>query len=155
MHCSQNDVHGHGEKVNLLLAICGDNVGPMNWHKQWMEGGTTIERFYESIDCMLDDLAQNHPGRLFVSTMNNLSAHKNPLVTNRILNSVRRYVFHAPYWPVDGAIENIFNAIQSKLRINFNPLETMDNLRNCINLHARCIFSCNCYFEHVGFPIPP
>jgi hypothetical protein len=27
MRCSQNGVYGHGEKVNLLLAICGDDVG--------------------------------------------------------------------------------------------------------------------------------
>jgi hypothetical protein len=44
------------------------------------------------------------------------------------------YVFHAPYWPVDGAVEYVFNAIQLKLRIYFNRLETMDDLRNRINL---------------------
>ena len=27
MGCSQNGVYGHGEKVNLPLAICEDNVG--------------------------------------------------------------------------------------------------------------------------------
>jgi hypothetical protein len=104
--CSQNGVYGHGEKVNLLLAICGDNVGRMRWHGQWMEGGTTIERFYSFIDHILDNLDQNHPGRLFIFTMDNLSAH----------------------------IEYVFNTIQSKLRIYFNRLETMDDLRNRINL---------------------
>ena len=63
-----------------------------------MEGGTTIERFYGFIDHILDDLDQNHPGRSFDFTMDNLSAHKNPLVTNRILNAGHRYVFRAPYW---------------------------------------------------------
>jgi hypothetical protein len=72
-----------------------------------MEGGTTIERFYKFIDLILDDLAQNHTGRLFVFTMDNLSAQKNPLVTNRILNSGHRYLFHTPYRPVDGAIEYV------------------------------------------------
>jgi len=91
--CSQNGVYGHGEKVNLLLAICGDNVGRMRWHEQWMEGGTTIERFYDFIDHIIDDLDQNHPGRSFVFTMDNLSAHKNPLVMNRILMAGHRYVF--------------------------------------------------------------
>jgi hypothetical protein len=37
MRCSQNGVYGYGEKVNILLAICGDNVGRMRWHKQWMD----------------------------------------------------------------------------------------------------------------------
>jgi hypothetical protein len=28
-HCSQKGIYGKGEKVNLLLAICGDDVGRM------------------------------------------------------------------------------------------------------------------------------
>ena len=134
LRCSQNGVYRHGEKVNLLLAICFDNNGRMRWHEQWMEGGATIERFYDFIDHIIDDLDQNHPGRLFVFTMDNLSEHKNPLVTNQILMAGQIYVFHAPYWPVDGAVEYVFNAIQLKLRIYFNRLETMDDLRNRINL---------------------
>jgi len=90
--CSQNGVYGHGEKVNLLLVICGDNVGQMRWHEQWMEGGTTIERFYDFIDHIIDDLDQNHPGRLCVFTMDNLSAHQNHLVMNRILMGGHRCV---------------------------------------------------------------
>jgi hypothetical protein len=155
MHYSHNGVYGHKEKVNLLLAICGDNIGRMCWHKQWIEGGTSIERFYKLIDCFFDDLAQNHPGRLFVFTMDNLRAHKNTLVTNQILNSGHRYEFSAPYWPVDGAVEYVFNAIQSKLRIYFNCLETMEDLRNCINLTVGGMFSFYYYSKHVGFPIPP
>jgi len=112
----------------------GNNVGRMRWHEQWMEGGTTIERFHGFIDRVLENLDQNHPGRSFVFTMDNLSAHRNPLVTNRILNAGDRYVFRASYWPVDGAVEYVFNALQSKLRIYFNRLETMDDLRNRINL---------------------
>jgi hypothetical protein len=106
-----------------------------------MEGGTTIERIYCFIDHILDDLDQNHPGRSFVLTMDNLSAHRNPMVMNRILNAGHRYVFCAPYWSVDEAFEYVFNAIQSKVRIYFNCLETMDNLRNRINLTVGGIFS--------------
>ena len=76
----------------------------------------------------------------FDFTMDNLSTHKNPSVVNQILNAGHSYVFHAPYWPVDRAVEYVFNAIQSKLRIYFNHLETMDNLRNRINLTVGGIF---------------
>ena len=114
-----------------------------------------VQGLYNFIDHIIDDLDQNHPGRSFVFTMDNLSAHKNPLVTNRILMAGHRYVFRAPYWPVDGAVEYVFNAIQSKLRIYFNRLETMDDLRNRINLTVGGIFSFYRYFEHVGFPVPP
>jgi hypothetical protein len=62
LRCCQNGVYGKGEKINLLLAICGDDVGRMRWHEQWMDGGTTIERFYDFINHLLGDLAQNHPG---------------------------------------------------------------------------------------------
>jgi len=37
LRCSQNGVYEHGEKVNLFLVICGDNVGRMRWHEQLME----------------------------------------------------------------------------------------------------------------------
>jgi hypothetical protein len=67
------------EKVKLLLAICGDDVGRIRWHAQFMDEGTTTEMFY---DGTMTDIEQNHPGRQFVITMDNLSAHKNPLVTN-------------------------------------------------------------------------
>jgi hypothetical protein len=120
-----------------------------------MDGGTTIESFLDFINHILYDMAQNHPGRLFVFKMDNLNAHKNPLILNALLNSGHRYVFHAPYWPVDGAVEYVFNSIQSKLRIYFNRLETVDDLRNCINLTVGGIYSFCWYFEHVGFPVPP
>ena len=154
LRCCQNGVYGKGEKINLLLAICGDDVGRMRWHEQWMDGGTTIERFYDFINHILDDLAQNHPGRSFVFTMDNLSSHKKPLILNALLNSGHRYVFRAPYWPVDGAVEYVFNTVQSKLRIFFNRLVTMDDLRNRINLTVGGIYSFRRYFEHVGFPVP-
>ena len=43
LRCSQNGVCGRGEKLNLLLAICGDDIDNMRWHETWMDGGTTIE----------------------------------------------------------------------------------------------------------------
>jgi hypothetical protein len=120
-----------------------------------MDGGTTIKRFFGFIEAIMNDIELNHPGRLFVITMENLNAHKNLLGTNRILMAGHRYVFHAPYWPADGAAEYVFNAIQSKLRIFFNCLETMGDLRNHMTLAVGGIHFLHRYFEHVGFPVPP
>ena len=53
LRCSQNGVYGRGEKVNLLLAISGDDVNRMRWHEQWREGGTTIERFHTFLSVYL------------------------------------------------------------------------------------------------------
>jgi hypothetical protein len=127
----------------------------MHWHLQWMDGGTSIEIFFDFINHILDDMAQINPGRLFIFTIDNLNAHKNPLKLNALLNSGHRYVLHAPYWPVNGVTEYAFNSILSKLRIYFNHLETMDDLRNCINLTVGGIYSFYWYFEHIGFPVPP
>jgi hypothetical protein len=66
---------------------------------------TTIERFYEFIEGIMSDIKQNHPGRSFIIKMDNLSAHKNPLVKNWILMAGHRHIFCAPYWPVDGVVE--------------------------------------------------
>ncbi len=69
----------------MLLAICGDDVGRMHWHEQWMDRCTTIKRFYGFIDIIMKDIELNHPGRSFVITMENLNSDKNPLVTSNIL----------------------------------------------------------------------
>ncbi len=153
LRCSQNGVYGRGEKVNLLLAISGDDATPMRWSEMWMEGGTTIERFHTFIERILDDLDQRFPQRSFVFTMDNLAAHKNPLITNAILNAGHRYVFRAPYWPVDGAVEYVFNAIQTQLRIYFNRINDMADLRNRINLIIGGFLSFVRFFTHVGFPV--
>jgi hypothetical protein len=31
--CSQNGIYGKVVKVNLFLAICGDDIGRMFWHE--------------------------------------------------------------------------------------------------------------------------
>ena len=153
LRCSQNGVYGKGKEINLLLPICGDDVGRMRWHKQLMDGGTTIERVYDFIYHLLNDFAQNLLADHLCSQWI-ISACTKTLILNALLNSGHRYVFRAPFWPVDGAVEYVFNSIQSKLRIYFNRLETMDNLRNRINLAVGGTHSFHRYFEHVGFPVP-
>ncbi|KAL7524042.1 hypothetical protein ACHAXR_001378, partial [Thalassiosira sp. AJA248-18] len=152
LRCTSEGAYGRGKKLNLLLAICGDDVDAMRWHEVWTNGGTTIIRFYDFIRRILDDLAANHPGRLFVFTMDNLNSHKNPLILNMIHNAGHRYVFRAPYWPVDGAVEYVFNTVQTRLQVYFNQLTTMNELRNRINLIIGTIPSFHRYFVHVGFP---
>ena len=63
LRCTQEGAYGRGKKLNLLLAISGDDVGAMRWHEVWMNGGTTIVRFYDFTRRILDDLATNHAGR--------------------------------------------------------------------------------------------
>jgi hypothetical protein len=153
LRCDQPGVYGRGKKLNLLLAISGDNVNVMRWTEVWMDGGTTIERFYDFIRRILDDLA--HPrfvGRTFTFTMDNLNSHKNPIILNMIHTAGHQFVFRAPYWPTDGAVEYVFNTVQTRLKVFLNQLTTMDELRNRINLIIGTIPSFHRYFRHVGFP---
>ena len=149
LRCHQNGAYGQGRKVNLILAISGDNADPMRWHEMWMEGGTTITRCHDFIRRILADLALRHPGRQFVFTMDNLGAHKNPLVLNEITAAGHLYVFRAPYWPVDGAVEYVFNTLHVRLQFYFNRLTTIEALRNRINLIIGMIPSFARYFRHV------
>ena len=48
--------------------------------------------------------------------MDNLNSHINGAVVGLIHLYGHGVVFRAPYWPVDGAIEFIFNTIQSLMR---------------------------------------
>ena len=152
LRCSQEGAYGRDEKLNLLLAISGDENDPMRWHDVWMNGGTTIAKFADFIQLILDDLALRHPGRVFCFTMDNLNSHKNPIVLNKIINAGHQYAFRAPYWPVDGAIEYVFNTIQTRLQAYFNRLVDMAALQNRINLIIATFGSFHRYFIHVGFP---
>jgi hypothetical protein len=152
LRCTQAGVYGRGEKLNLLLAISGDDVNVMRWHEIWMMGGTTITRFYDFIRRILDDLAVQFPGRRFCFTMDNLNSHKNPIILNMLHNAGHLYVFRAPYWPTDGAVEYVFNTVQTRLKVHLNKLTTMEELRNRVNLIVGTIPSFYRYFLHVGFP---
>ena len=152
LRCDQPGVYGRGKKLNLLLAISADDVNRMRWHETWMDGGTTITKFDDFIGMIIDDLAARFPGRRFVFTMDNLNSHKNPMILNMIHNAGHVYVFRAPYWPTDGAVGYVFNTVQTRLKVYFNKLTTMDELKNRINLIIGTIPSFYRYFLHVGFP---
>lgn len=157
LRCTGEGVYGgrENQKLNLLLAICGDDVLRYRWHEIWMNGGTTITRFYDFLVRIISFLAAAHPGRSFCFTMDNLNSHKNPLILNLIHNAGHKYVFRAPYWPVDGAVEYVFNTVQSRLQVYFNRLTTLPQLWNRINLIVNTIPTFYKYFRHVGFPPGP
>ncbi len=129
----------------MLFAICGNYIDRMHWHEQWMDGGTTIERFYGFIDAIMSYIELDHPGRSFVITMDNLNPHKNLLMTNRILIAGTG-MYSVP--PTGPWIEPL-----SMSSMQFN--QNMDDLRNRINLTVGGIHSFHRNFEHVGFPILP
>jgi hypothetical protein len=140
-----------GEKLNLLLAVSADPNDPRRWSMMWIGGGTTIERYEEFMNVILDDLNQSHPGRSYCFTKDNLIAHKSPLITGMIFNADHRLVFRAPYYAVDGAIEYVFNTIQTMLQMFYHQVDTMEHLEQKIIEIIASIDSFRSYFVHVGF----
>ena len=60
-------------------------------------------------------------------------------------------VFRAPYWPVDGAIEYVFNTIYTYLMEYYNSIKTLDELKNHLILIIGQMQNFHRYFCHVGF----
>ena len=91
-----------------------------------MDEGTPIERFYDSICQILDDLAHlRFNGRIFTFTMDSLNLYKK-LILNMIHNSGHQYIFCTPHWPMDGTVEYVFNTMQTRMTVFLNQPTTTD-----------------------------
>ena len=62
-----------------------------------------------------------------------------------------RLAFRAPYYPVDGPIEFVFNTIQGMLRINMGLINSENTLIHQLQLVINGIPSVAPYFTHCGF----
>ena len=135
----------------LLLAVRGDPANPDRWFDTWLEGGTTVDRFYLFIQRILNDLGPGRPGNVFTFTMDNLNAHTNNGVQALIFNAGHRLIFRAPYYPVDGAIEYIFNVIECALCIRLREIfNTADYIQNLCQIIVN-LPDFSPFFRHVGF----
>ena len=77
--------------------------------------------------------------------------HKNVGVIALIHLYGHGVVYRAPYWPVDGAIEFIFNTIQSLMRGRAYEIYNEDDLLAAIYESIQSIDSFANYFENLGF----
>jgi hypothetical protein len=68
-------------------------------------------------------------------------------------NCGHRIVFQAPYWSCDGAIEYVFNSLQTRLQMKINGVDSVFQLVNKINVIIRGMPSFKRYFLHVGFGV--
>jgi hypothetical protein len=72
---------------------------------------------------LMDWLDNNRPGHSFLFTMDNLNLHNHPVTTNLIYARGHHVVFQAQYWSCDGAIEYVFNMLQTRLQIEINGVD--------------------------------
>ena len=144
--CDQKWIYNRaGQKLNLPLAICGDNNDPMRFSHKWPGEGTTLLIYYNFIRSIIDELERRHPGRLFCFTKDELNVLKNPIIMDLISNAGHRVVFRAPYYAY------VFNTVQTNLMVEYNNLYSLDDLRNTVNLIIGAIPTFRPYLDHVGF----
>ena len=71
--------YGHSEKLNILVAIIGEDYAPgrpaRRWTDTWTHGGTTTTRFLNFIERILQDIGPGTPANWYCFTMDNLSSH--------------------------------------------------------------------------------
>eukprot|EP00536_Pseudo-nitzschia_multiseries_P006690 jgi/Psemu1/15854/gm1.15854_g len=95
------------------IAIAGNQEG-----QRWVRFdtvGTDVFSFDAFIESILEDLPPGIDGNRKCSIMDNLLAHHNPLTLDAIIDAGHRFVFRAPYYPVNGSIEYVFNTIEMAL----------------------------------------
>jgi hypothetical protein len=139
--------------ISLLMAISGDERAgqAFSFHQTYTEGGTDQFRFYSYMLELCNWLDANRNGRSFLFTMDNLNIHKHAMIINMIYSRGHRVVYRAPYWSCDGAIEYVFNTLQTNLQVDVNGVGTVYQLVNKINTIIANMPQFKCYFIHVGF----
>ena len=133
------------------MAISGCDQEHSRWLETWTGKGTALNRFYDFVEMVVNDLNDRFPGRIFTFTMDNLNVHKNPLVMGLILNGGHRVVYRAPYWSVDGAIEYVFNTIHTMVEVLFNNINNLDDLITVVDHIITLLPTFQPYLQHVVF----
>ena len=143
--------YGHGKNLTLKCAIAGRN-GPNDRFYRFDDEPTNTLTFYRFIRDIIIAIGPGWlPGNRRTFTMDNLTAHKHPLVTQLIVHMGHRYVFRAPYNARDGPIEYFFNTIQTALITRMYEIDNEQDLRNAVHDIINSIPSFVPFFHGVGF----
>jgi len=148
----QSGLYSKSDKLNLLLAISGDDNNPMRWRDIWTGEGTTGNRMIEFVRRIIVDIdSLGEENRRYCFIMDNLRSHHNQQMSAIIIGAGHRIVFRAPYYPVDGPIEYVFNTIQGVLKIRNHLISDVATLQNEIDHAIAFIPSFAPYFINCGF----
>ena len=80
-----------------------------------------------------------------------IRSHHNVQMSAIIHAAGHRIVFRAPYYPVDGPIEFVFNTIQGILRVRMDLITDGPSLVQEMNVAIASIPTFEPYFMHCGF----
>ena len=136
VRCDDRGKYKKGEgSISLLMSISGNERAgqTFSFHRCYTEGGTDLWRSFNFMLELCDWFDAHRPGRSFLFTMDNLNIHKHPVILNLIHGCNHCVIFWAPYWSCDGAIEYIFNTIQTKLQMDVYGVDTVFDMVNKIH----------------------
>jgi hypothetical protein len=84
--------------------------------------------------------------------MDNFNSHHNRQMSALIFAAGHRLAFRAPYYPVDGPIELVFNTVQNFLVINMHKVGNNGiSLRHWTNVAITSIPIFVPYFDNCGY----
>ena len=83
--------------------------------------------------------------------MDILLAHTNPVVIGLIHEWGHRVCFRAPYYPIDGAVEYVFDTMQHDLTIKMHQIQNAEQLRDEVYNSIGDMHNFVNYFLNVGF----
>ena len=115
--------------------------------------GPSALDFLEFVERILGDIGPGTAQRRRCFTFDNLTAHTNQAVVYAILAAGHRVVFRAPYYPVDGAIEYVFNSIQQQLTYRVHDILTEVDLEDGVRAIIGAMINFVNYFYNVGFTL--
>ena len=144
--------YGHSTKWTLIMAIAGDANG-QRWVSFEQRAGTSAVDFLDFILVILTDIGPGTAQRRRCFTFDNLTAHHHQAVVYTIIAAGHRVVFRAPYYPVDGAIEYVFNSIQQQLTYRMHDILTEDDLEDAMRAIIGAMINFVNYFYNVGFTL--
>ena len=82
-----------------------------------------------------------------------MTAHHNPAIVWAIIAAGHRVAFRAPFYPVDGAIEYVFNTIQQQLTYRMHEITDAQELEDAVESIIGGIVDFRNYFYNVGFSL--
>lgn len=111
-------------------------------------GNADFARFIDAILVMISP-GNNVRRRCFI--MDNLASHHSAYIQQVIVNAGHRLLFRAPYYPVDGPIEFVFNTIEQSLNGYQYTITTGNDLRQGVNTIIANMPHFADYFRHCGY----
>lgn len=149
--CHETGPYGHSTKYTLVMAVSADANDGMRHYSMEQRAGTGNAEFAAFIQEMINVIGQGTAARRRCFLMDNLASHHSAVIRQMIVGAGHRIVFRAPYYPVDGPIEYVFNTIEQGLTDYQYIVNDGEGLRQAVNTIVTRIDNFREYFVHCGY----